>query len=199
MTAVSSLLLHAAEESRGLLVAEMFGPTFQGEGPSAGQRAVFVRTSRCNLPCSWCDTPYTWDWSRFDPQAEARRIPVEEVAAWALDLPVRLVVVTGGEPLLQEAGLVELTRLLAVARRVVEVETNGTIPPSAGLVEAVTRFNVSPKLTGAGLLASRRLDTAALRAFAAARRRCSSSSSPHRTSWTRSPGCRTSSGWTRCG
>jgi organic radical activating enzyme len=167
VTAVSSLLLHAAEESRGLLVAEMFGPTFQGEGPSAGQRAVFVRTSRCNLSCSWCDTPYTWDWSRFAPQAEARRIPVEEVAAWALDLPVRLVVVTGGEPLLQEAGLVELTRLLAVARRVVEVETNGTIPPSAGLVEAVTRFNVSPKLTGAGLLASRRLDTAALRAFAA--------------------------------
>jgi organic radical activating enzyme len=73
---MSSLLLHAAEESRGLLVAEMFGPTFQGEGPSAGQRAVFVRTSRCNLSCSWCDTPHTWDWSRFDPHAEARRIPV---------------------------------------------------------------------------------------------------------------------------
>jgi organic radical activating enzyme len=167
VTGVSSLLLRAAEESRGLLVAEMFGPTFQGEGPSAGQRAVFVRTSRCNLSCSWCDTPYTWDWSRFDPQAEARRVPVEEVAAWALDLPVRLVVVTGGEPLLQEAGLAELTGRLAAARRVVEVETNGTMPPSAALVEGVTQFNVSPKLTSSGLLPARRLDTAALRAFAA--------------------------------
>jgi 7-carboxy-7-deazaguanine synthase len=111
--------------------------------------------------------PLHLDWSRFDPQAEARRVPAEEVAAWALDLPVRLVVVTGGEPLLQEAGVAELAGRLATAGRVVEVETNGTVPPSAGLVEAVTRFNVSPKLSGSGLLASRRLDIAALRAFAA--------------------------------
>jgi organic radical activating enzyme len=75
--------------------------------------------------------------------------------------------VTGGEPLLQEAGLLELAGRLAAAGRVVEVETNGTIPPSPALVEAVSRFNVSPKLSGSGLLASRRLDAAALRAFAA--------------------------------
>ena len=57
----------------GLVVAEVFGPTFQGEGPSTGQRAGFVRLGRCNLDCSWCDTPYTWDWERFDPAAATRR------------------------------------------------------------------------------------------------------------------------------
>ena len=53
----------------GLLVAERFGverPTFQGEGPSSGVPALFIRLSRCNLTCTWCDTPYTWDTSRFD-------------------------------------------------------------------------------------------------------------------------------------
>lgn len=56
-----------------LVVSEVFGPTFQGEGPSLGRRAGFVRLGRCNLDCSWCDTPNTWDWSRFDPAIELRR------------------------------------------------------------------------------------------------------------------------------
>jgi 7-carboxy-7-deazaguanine synthase len=37
---------------RRLILAEQFGPTVQGEGPSAGQLAVFVRLSRCNLSCN---------------------------------------------------------------------------------------------------------------------------------------------------
>jgi 7-carboxy-7-deazaguanine synthase len=41
-----------------------FGPTFQGEGPSAGRRALFIRLSHCNLSCPGCDTPESWDWSR---------------------------------------------------------------------------------------------------------------------------------------
>ncbi len=60
-----------------LLVAEVFGPTFQGEGFSLGCRAAFVRLGRCNLDCgqgagaTWaCDTPYTWDWARYDPAVE---------------------------------------------------------------------------------------------------------------------------------
>ncbi|MGH8897379.1 MAG: 7-carboxy-7-deazaguanine synthase QueE [Egibacteraceae bacterium] len=144
----------------------MFGPTFQGEGQSTGQQALFVRLSRCNLSCSWCDTPYTWDWSRFDPHAEARRIPVKTVAAWVLASPVQLVVITGGEPLLQQPGLVPLVERLAAAGRGVEVETNGTIAPAARLTEAVGRFNVSPKLTAAGGSVAARIRPVALRAFA---------------------------------
>ncbi|MGH8904199.1 MAG: 7-carboxy-7-deazaguanine synthase QueE [Egibacteraceae bacterium] len=144
----------------------MFGPTFQGEGQSAGQQAVFVRLSRCNLSCSWCDTPYTWDWSRFDPRAESRRIPVGMVAAWVLASPVRLVVITGGEPLLQQTGLVPLVEHLAAAGRRVEIETNGTIPPAVRLTETVERFNVSPKIRGAGGGVAARIRPVALRAFA---------------------------------
>ena len=61
-----------------LVVSEVFGPTFQGEGPSSGQRAMFVRLGRCNLDCAFCDTAYTWDWTRYDPDAELRRRSVDD-------------------------------------------------------------------------------------------------------------------------
>ena len=64
---------------RKLRVNEIFGPTFQGEGPHAGQSAVFLRTSGCNLNCSWCDTPYTWDWERYDREAETHPMAPNEV------------------------------------------------------------------------------------------------------------------------
>ncbi|MFV2108103.1 MULTISPECIES: 7-carboxy-7-deazaguanine synthase QueE [unclassified Micromonospora] len=128
----------------GLLVAEMFA-TVQGEGPSCGQQALFVRLSRCNLSCPSCDTPYTWDWSRFDPAREATRRSTDAVLRWVLDQPTRLVVVTGGEPLLQQAELVPLLAELAAAGRRVEVETNGTVVPDPAVAELVD-WNVSPKL-----------------------------------------------------
>ena len=56
-----------------LRVAEVFGPTFQGEGPSAGRRAAFIRLSGCGVGCTWCDEPQTWDWSRFSRAAREQR------------------------------------------------------------------------------------------------------------------------------
>ena len=100
-----------------LLVAETFGdkkPTFQGEGPSCGTPAVFIRLSRCNLTCSWCDTKYTWDWEHYDPRKESARLGVTALAEWALALSPGLVIITGGEPLLQQPKLSLLVpRLLA--------------------------------------------------------------------------------------
>lgn len=61
-----------------LVVSEVFGPTHQGEGPHAGQLCAFVRLMGCNLSCSWCDTPYTWDASRYDLKAEGHRMTVED-------------------------------------------------------------------------------------------------------------------------
>ncbi len=149
-----------------LLVAGQFGPTLQGEGPSAGTSAVFVRLSRCNLACVWCDTPYTWDWARFDPHAESQRWTVPELAAWVLDRPAPLVVVTGGEPLLQQQPLAALAERLTGAGRRVEVETNGTRPPEQRLVDTGAWFNVSAKLAHSGVPEHRRIVPDALSALA---------------------------------
>ncbi|MGH3769415.1 MAG: 7-carboxy-7-deazaguanine synthase QueE [Pseudonocardiaceae bacterium] len=159
----------AASAGNVLLVAETFGPTVQGEGPSTGQRAVFIRLLRCNLTCRTCDTPYTWDKTRFDLAAEGRPRSGADLLTWALDQGVELVVITGGEPLLQQRPLVSLVGALATAGRRVEIETNGTIAPLPALVKVVAQFNVSPKLArfGAGMAASRRIKPDVLRAFAA--------------------------------
>lgn len=133
-----------------LVVSEVFGPTIQGEGPSTGRRCAFIRLMACNLHCSWCDTPYTWDATRFDLRAEGQRRPVSDIADQVEAMNVPLVVVSGGEPLLNQrrpAWPVLLERLSRHAE--VEVETNGTIAPTERSA-LVTRFNVSPKLAHAG-------------------------------------------------
>lgn len=150
-----------------LIVSEVFGPTWQGEGPSLGRRAAFVRLGRCNLACSWCDTPYTWDWDRFDPAEELETRSVEEIAAAVDAMEAQLVVVTGGEPLLQQRHLPPLLSRLRASRHQVEVETAGTIEPAAEIVDLVDRFNVSPKLANSGNRRDRRYKPEVLRQFAA--------------------------------
>ncbi|WP_406004565.1 7-carboxy-7-deazaguanine synthase QueE [Streptomyces sp. NBC_00987] len=150
-------------------VSEKFGSTVQGEGSSTGVPACFIRLALCNLACRSCDTPYTWDTTRYDLRTETHYESVEELLAWALDQPEDLVVVTGGEPLIQMAGLTALVRGLRAAGRMVEIETNGTIAPSQDLVAAGPYFNVSPKLSrfGAGMPETRRFVPDVLRAFVA--------------------------------
>jgi 7-cyano-7-deazaguanosine (preQ0) biosynthesis protein QueE len=150
-----------------LAVAEVFGPTFQGEGPSMGRRAGFVRLGRCNLDCTWCDTPYTWDWSRFDPAVEVRRVGVAAIVEQLAAMAPEIVVVTGGEPLLQQRHLVPLVEACVARGWPVEVETNGTLAPSAALVALVAQWNVSPKLANSGVPAERRVVPDALAALEA--------------------------------
>lgn len=97
-------------------------------------------------------TPETWDFSAFDPADPKvrRRVNLDELMAWVLSFPPMLVVITGGEPLIQRAGLERLVAALHAAGRQIEIETNGTLHPSSQLVAAVTAFNVSPKLAAAG-------------------------------------------------
>ncbi|GGJ04098.1 7-carboxy-7-deazaguanine synthase QueE [Streptomyces brasiliensis] len=162
-----------AAEGEALIVAECFGtevPTFQGEGPSCGHPALFIRLSRCNLTCTRCDTKYTWDWSRFDPHEESTRQSVAGLVAWATSSPVELVVITGGEPLIQQARLVPLVRGLIAAGKRIEFETNGTIAPTPELVADGVRFNVSPKLASFGVKETKSIVPAALEAFVASGR-----------------------------
>lgn len=151
--------------SDDLVVSEVFGPTFQGEGPTLGRRAGFVRLGRCNLDCSWCDTPYTWDWDRFDPAVELTHRSVDDVVADIEAMGVDRVVVTGGEPLLQQRRLVPFLDACAARGWAVEVETNGTIAPAAEVVALVERFTVSPKLPNSGVAPSKPIVSDALRAF----------------------------------
>jgi 7-carboxy-7-deazaguanine synthase len=151
----------------GLRVAEMFGSTFQGEGPSAGQRAAFIRLSGCPLGCVWCDEPQTWDWSRFDRAAESRVMTIPQVLEWAAGDPADLVVITGGEPLSQQSVLAGLITELAATGRRVEIETSGIITPDPVLAASVTTFNVSPKLASSAMPYARRIRPNTLAWFAA--------------------------------
>jgi 7-carboxy-7-deazaguanine synthase len=65
-------------------VPELFGPTPQGEEPSAPRPASFFRLSGCLPSCRWWDTPWTWDWTRCDRGTEQCHMPTADVLAWAL-------------------------------------------------------------------------------------------------------------------
>ncbi|MFG3348744.1 7-carboxy-7-deazaguanine synthase QueE [Streptomyces sp. NPDC048018] len=152
-----------------LIVAERFGvevPTFQGEGPSCGHPAIFIRLSRCNLTCRACDTKETWDWSRFDPREVSTRQSVQDLVSWVKSSPVELVVITGGEPLIQQRNLAPLVQRLLEEGRRVEFETNGTVMPDPALLVAGVRFNVSPKLASFGMDEAKSIVPSVLRALA---------------------------------
>lgn len=122
--------------------------SIQGEGPSAGKPCAFVRLSRCNLACTWCDTAYTWDFTRFDRKAEQVTLTEEDTAARIMALGQDRLVITGGEPLLQGAALARMVALLG--DMAIEIETNGTVAPHPALDQLVSQYNVSPKLKHSG-------------------------------------------------
>ena len=153
-------------EQPTLVVSEVFGPTFQGEGPTLGRRAAFVRLGRCNLDCSWCDTPFTWNWDRYDPAVELTRRAVDEIVDEVAAMGVDRVVLTGGEPLLQQRHLAPLLDACAERGWAVEVETNGTIAPTPEVIARVERFNVSPKLANSGVDRDKAIAADALAALA---------------------------------
>lgn len=90
--------------------------SIQGESTFAGLPCTFVRLSRCNLRCRWCDTPQAFEGGTEMPRAE--------VLAKALSFGTPLVELTGGEPLLQP-GAIPLLQELCDAGRTVLLETSG--------------------------------------------------------------------------
>lgn len=145
-----SLLTHRRQETT-VPISEVFGPTLQGEGPYAGRAVQFIRTGGCNLSCSWCDTPYTWDGSRFDLRAELT--PQTGDALLHQVIPHLPLVLSGGEPLLHQDNHA-LLRVLEHARHHgcdIHVETNGTLAPTQNFKRLVKVWAVSPKLDHAGV------------------------------------------------
>jgi len=138
--------------------AEIFA-SLQGEGASIGRPSVFVRLSRCNLACSWCDTAYTWrfvgdnrphrDERSFDRGENQVSLDPAEVAARVKAFGVPRLVITGGEPLLQAPALAQMIGALGSGFHI-EIETNGTVAPGPALDALVDQYNVSPKLAHSG-------------------------------------------------
>ena len=127
----------APSGARPLRVSEIFF-SLQGEGPSAGTPAHFLRLQGCDVGCTWCDSRYTWD-AAGGSERPLERVLAETLALGAADL----VVVTGGEPL-EHAGVEDLLVAAASRWRRVEVETSGVLPPP--LSRPNLFWNVSPKL-----------------------------------------------------
>jgi len=98
-----------------LVIHEIYA-SIQGESSFAGLPCAFVRTTGCNLRCSWCDTPQAFK--------GGTRMARSEVLARALAYGTPLVEVTGGEPLLQP-GVIPLLRELCDAGKTVLIETSG--------------------------------------------------------------------------
>lgn len=121
-------------------VSEIFR-SLQGEGPSAGVPALFLRLQGCDVGCVWCDTRYSWPKEGGEPlAAEALWRKVESLG------PAPLLVITGGEPL-QHDGLASLLEHAVARWPLVEVETSGLLPPP--FHHERLAYNVSPKLPSA--------------------------------------------------
>jgi 7-carboxy-7-deazaguanine synthase len=106
---------HLPQVPETLLIHEIYR-SVQGETSFAGRPCTLVRLSACNLRCSWCDTPQAF--------TGGTRMPRAEVLQRALSFGTQLVLVTGGEPLLQP-GVLPLMAELCDAGRTVMLETSG--------------------------------------------------------------------------
>lgn len=132
----------------------------QGEGRSLGMPSVFLRLHFCNLRCGWCDTKYTWNKNSSEFWQESQDWSVERSIFEITRFPVKRLIVTGGEPLLQQRKIANL--LQQIPDWDVEIETAGTIAPLPELQERV-QFNVSPKLANSGNLKAIRYKPQVLR------------------------------------
>lgn len=102
-------------------VREIFA-SLQGEGPLSGMPAIFVRLAGCNLGCDFCDTDHD---SEIKEMTEAEIINKVQEIAVGRHVGISLVVITGGEPMMQHIG--DLCNMLVEKFERVQIETNGTI------------------------------------------------------------------------
>ena len=134
-------------QARALPVIEIFGPTLQGEGPSAGQPSYFVRFGGCDYRCVWCDSMYAVEPSEV--RANAESLTPSEIVSRVANLPhgPKLVVLSGGNPALLELGV--LVEKLQLAGYEVAVETQGS--RWRDWLAGVDQLIVSPKPPSSGM------------------------------------------------
>jgi organic radical activating enzyme len=147
-----------------LAISEVFY-SIQGEGPTTGYPAVFVRLGGCNLMCggegtqkdsklhsgaTWrCDTIEVWMKSK---SKEFKDILPEDCIE-AIKKGANLII-TGGEPLMQQTNVIEFIKYIKEEYSkncYIEIETNGTIAPIPEISQLINQWNCSPKLSNSGM------------------------------------------------
>lgn len=126
-------------------VAEIFGPTIQGEGPNVGIKTLFVRVVGCDFNCSWCDSKFAWKRDENTIMVTAR-----ELAGLLInkcqETKTKNVVLTGGNPCLYDfKDLVLDLHDLGIS---VDVETQGSKLPE--WLYLVDNLVISPKAPSSG-------------------------------------------------
>lgn len=111
----------STENRLALPVMEHFY-TIQGEGFHQGKAAYFIRLGGCDVGCVWCDVKESWDAGKHPV------ISVDEMVRWVTRTPAKIVVITGGEPLMHP--LDALTSALRDAGLKTHLETSGAHPLS---------------------------------------------------------------------
>lgn len=127
-------------------VAEIF-TSINGEGTRAGQTAVFVRFTGCNLNCSYCDTK----WAN-EPNAEYKLMTDREILSRIKETGIKNVTLTGGEPLLREGIHELLEEIVKDGFLQAEIETNGSIDLKPFCdIENRPSFTMDYKLPSSGM------------------------------------------------
>jgi 7-carboxy-7-deazaguanine synthase len=163
-----------------LRVSELFY-SIQGEGPTTGKPAYFLRLTGCNLMCGGWGTQNdkqlhdnaTWRCDSVEVWLRGDLLSFEQVHARLEALGFTSgdrLIITGGEPMMQQDDIIAFIRFLKVDKKLnflrIEIETNGTIAPRFELDMQVTQYNVSAKLANSGMSEKERIKPAALQALA---------------------------------
>ncbi len=127
--------------------------TFQGEGKLIGTACLFIRTSACNLRCAWlgadgngspCDTPYS------SHKPEKNRMEIDDIIKIVVDNTkdqnIKHIVISGGEPTMQDEALAQLCVTLKELGYHITLETNGTIF-NESFANYIQLYSMSPKLS----------------------------------------------------
>ena len=121
-------------------IAEIFGPTIQGEGPNVGKKTLFVRVVGCDFNCDWCDSKFAWKANKDTKRYSSDEL-ISELLQRCANTNTANVVLTGGNPCLYDFS--EVIGALHDAAIEVDVETQGSLLPD--WLKSVDNLVISPK------------------------------------------------------
>lgn len=121
-------------------VAEIFGPTIQGEGPHVGMQTLFVRVAGCDFNCDWCDSKFAWSINSQTKRYDGPEL-ISELINRCTTSKCSNVVLTGGNPCLYD--FTYIIQALHAHHITVDVETQGSKFPD--WLSEVDLLVISPK------------------------------------------------------